>query len=41
MTHILKDAIFKKYYFLENYVLNIDGNYSCATRVAGVSNNST
>lgn len=41
MTHILKDAIFWKYYFLENYVRNIDGNYSCTTRVAGVSNNST
>ena len=41
MTYILKDAIFWKYYFLENYVRNTDGNYSCATRVAGVSNNST
>ena len=28
MTYILKDAIFWKYYFLENYVRNTDGNYS-------------
>lgn len=40
MTYILK-AQFLKILFPENYVRNTDGNYSCATRVSGVSNNST